>query len=104
MKKIQNMTKRPTTKDLIVLGYCILLSILFLLFCTKSSPLYPFNDWVDANASFTMGKGMMNGKVLYRDIFDHRGPLLYFYYGIGYLISNMDFKGVFIPRINTFHI
>lgn len=39
-------------------------SFVIMLFCTKSSPLFVFNDWFDANVYFTMGKGMMNGRVL----------------------------------------
>ena len=75
-----------------------------MLIATKSSPLYPFNDWVDTNASFTMGKAMMNGRVLYRDIFDQRGPLLYFLYGLAYLIANTSFIGVFIFEVLSFSI
>lgn len=86
----------------IELGFCFLLSALFLLLGTKSSPLYPFNDWVDTNVSFTVGKGMMNGKVLYRDIFEQRGPLLYLIYGLGYLLSNRTFLGVFIFEVVSF--
>ncbi|MDR1629039.1 MAG: glycosyltransferase family 39 protein, partial [Oscillospiraceae bacterium] len=71
-------------------------SFLLLLVCTTSSPLYQVNEWVDSNAYFTMGKGLMNGKVLYRDLFDHKGPFLYLIYGIGYLFSHNSFFGVFV--------
>lgn len=84
--------------------FCLFLSLLFLLIGTKSSPLYPFNDWVDVNVSFTMGKAMMNGKILYRDIFDHRGPLFYFLFGLAYLISNTSFLGVFIFEVLSFSV
>jgi len=87
-----------------VYGYCLLISVLFLLIATKSSPLYPFNNWADANISFTMGKGMMNGKVLYRDLFDHKGPYMYLLFGLGYLISNTSFLGIFIFQIISFSI
>ena len=86
-----NNTIGKVNKCFIIGGYCFFLSILFLLICTKSSPLYPFNDWVDSNAFFTMGKGMINGKVLYRDLFEQKGPLLYFIHGLSYLISNKTF-------------
>lgn len=74
-------------------------SALLMLFCTKSSPLYIMNDWPDANAYFTMGKGMANGAVPYKDLFDHKGPFLYFLYAIGYMIDNTGFFGVFIIQI-----
>ena len=89
---------------LFIIVFCLFLSSLFLLIATQSSPLYPFNDWVDANASFTMGKGLMNGKVLYKDIFDHKGPLLHFTYGLGYLISKTSFVGVFIFEVLSLSI
>lgn len=87
---------------LVIWGFCLFLSSTFLLFCTKSSPLYPFNDWVDANAFFTMGKGMINGKILYRDLFEQKGPLLYFLHGLSYLISARTFLGVFIIEVISF--
>jgi hypothetical protein len=78
---------------LIVYTFCLLF------FCSKMSPLYAFNEWVDVNAYFTMGKGMMNGHVLYKDLFDHKGPLLYFIYGLGYLIDKAGFTGVFLLQL-----
>lgn len=85
-----------------VIIYSIFLSLLFLWIGTKSSPLYPMNDWVDANAFFTMGKGLMNGLVPYRDLFEQKGPILYFVYGIGYLLSNKTFLGIFLLEIFSF--
>jgi len=104
MNKLESKIQRWLENNWFIFGYCLLLSALFLLICTKSSPLYPFNDWVDTNASFTMGKAMMNGRVLYRDIFDQRGPLLYFLYGMGYLISHTTFIGIFIFEVLSFAI
>jgi hypothetical protein len=46
-----------------------------------------------------MGKGMMNGLVIYRDLYDQKGPYLYLLYGIAYLISHKTFLGVFIFEI-----
>ena len=48
-------------KDYLALFLFIAISVIVLFFCSKNSPFYVFNDWVDANAFFTMGKGMMNG-------------------------------------------
>ncbi|MBR4671897.1 MAG: glycosyltransferase family 39 protein [Bacilli bacterium] len=84
--------------------FCFLVAFVFLLFTSKNSFLYVFNDWVDANAFFTVGKGMMNGVVPYKDIFEQKGILLYLIYGIGYLISNYSFHGVFILEVLSFTI
>lgn len=79
--------------------FLLVTAIGVMLLCTKSSPLYPFNDWGDANIYFTMGKGLFSGKVLYRDLFDHKGPVIYFLYGIAGLISKKSFLGVWFLEI-----
>lgn len=79
--------------------FCFIISFLILMIVSKSSFLYPMNNWNDANAFFTMGKSLMNGKVIFKEIFEQKGPLLYFIYGIGYLISNKSFLGIFILEI-----
>ena len=43
--------------------FCFFVAIVCITTCSKNSPLYVFNDWVDANAFFTMGKGWMNGMI-----------------------------------------
>ena len=73
-----------------------------LLLCSKSSPLFAFNDWMDANIFFTMGKSMFSGKVLYRDVFDHKGPVLYLLYGLGSLADRTGFTGVFALEVLSF--
>lgn len=84
--------------------YCILISITFLLICTKSSPLYRINDWYDAQCFFTVGKSMINGKIPYLNLFEQKGPLLFLLYGIASLISNNSFIGVFILEVISYAI
>lgn len=79
--------------------FCFIVSFTILSLTSKCSFLYPFNDWVDANAFFTVGKSMMNGITPYLDIFEQKGIILYLIYGIGYLISNTTFLGIFILEI-----
>lgn len=83
-------------KNLVVL---LFYTFLLLLFCSKMSPLYPINEGPDVNLYFNVGKAMMNGKTLYSDVFDHKGPFIFIIYGIGYLISNSSFLGVFIIEL-----
>lgn len=84
--------------------YCILISITFLLICTKSSPLYRINDWYDAQCFFTVGKSMINGKIPYLDLFEQKGPLLFLLYGIASLISNNSFIGVFVLEVISYSV
>ncbi len=82
-----------------LLIYFLLVSFVLMLLCTRSSFLYPYNNWDDANSYLTMGKSMMHGIRIYRDIFDQKGPWLYFLYGLCSLVSRTSFKGVFIMEI-----
>lgn len=93
------MTRTSRLKQAV---WCVAIAAAVLLLCSKSSPLFAFNDWMDANIFFTMGKSMFSGKVLYRDVFDHKGPVLYFVYGIGWLLDHTGFTGVFLLEIASF--
>ena len=97
-------TKKGNYLFVYVVGFSIIVSLLFLAICSKSSFLYPFNDWVDANAFFTVGKGMFHGKVPYKDLVDTKGPLLYFIYAIGYSFSHTTFLGIYILEVLSFTI
>lgn len=79
--------------------WCAFTSFIILMLCSRSSFLYPCNDWNDANSFFTIGKAVMNGQVPYRDLFEQKGFYLYLIYGIAYLISNNSFFGVFILEV-----
>ncbi|MBQ6517106.1 MAG: hypothetical protein IJI14_00205 [Anaerolineaceae bacterium] len=60
------------------------------------SPFYPFNDWVDPNTMFTVGKGMLRGAVPYRDLYDQKGPLLHALHALGAVISFDSFYGIWL--------
>lgn len=59
---------------------CFLFTAFALFFCSKNSFLYVRNDWSDENVYMTIARGMHDGKTLYRELFDHKGPILYFIY------------------------
>lgn len=84
--------------------FYVMISVLFLLIGTKSSPLYKINDWYDAQCFFTMGKSMMKGIIPYLDLFEQKGPLLFFIYGVASLISENNFLGVFFLEIISYTI
>lgn len=76
--------------------FILLTAFVTMLICTKSSPLYPLNDWVDANTYLTIGRGMLRGKVPYRDLYEQKGPLLYMLHAAAAFISDSSFWGVFL--------
>ncbi len=86
-------------RDVRVLAFCLLLAAACLLLCSKSSPLYPINDWEDANAYLSAGKGILAGRVMYRDLYEHKGPLIYMLHALCALISPSGFLGVFFMEI-----
>ena len=63
------------------------------------SPIYYSNEWADVNVYFTIGKSILAGKVPYVDLFDHKGPLIFFLYGLGYAISGHSFFGMFLLEL-----
>lgn len=79
--------------------YGLLLAALMLLFTSRSSPAWPINDWCDANIYLSVGKGMTQGRVVYRDLYDHKGPLLYALHALCALISFDSFLGVYVMEV-----
>ena len=73
------MLPKRKKETICLLLYCAAAAFFILLFATRSSFLYPCNDWNDANSYFSMGKALFNGRVPYRDIFDQKGMYLYFF-------------------------
>lgn len=78
---------------------CLLSAAAVITVCSKSSPIYPFNDWVDANCFLTVGKSMAEGLVPYRDLYEQKGPLLYAVHALASLVSDTGFFGVYLIEI-----
>lgn len=55
-----------------------LIAVIMPLLFNENSPLYRYNHWTDANYYFTVGRGVAHGEVMYQQLFDQKGPLLYF--------------------------
>ena len=83
----------------IALAVCAVLAALILLLTSQSSPLYPINLWGDANCLFTVGRVMKDGGVLYRDIYEQKGPLLYLIHALAACVSDTSFWGVYALEI-----
>lgn len=91
-------------KKIILIIYCIFIATLCITFCSKCSPIYPMNDWVDINAFFTMGRSWLHGLIPYKDLFEQKGPLLYLIYMLGAIISDKSFIGIYIIEIIFYSI
>ena len=73
-------------------------ALLITLFSTCSF-LYPLNPWDDANVYMTIGNAMLAGKELYVDIFDHKGPVLFFMHEAAAVLSRSSFVGIYLVEV-----
>lgn len=66
-----------------------------MLLSASTSPLY--SDYCDGDSSIFMliGKAIANGKNVYTDYFDHKGPILFYINALGYRLTGSK-TGVFI--------
>ena len=82
----------------------ISMAVLILLLTSKYSIFYPFNDWQDSNSFMTVARSMLNGKIVYKDIVEQKGPILYLIYMIGELLTIGCISGIFILEILSLSI
>ena len=85
--------------------YYVFLFIVVLFFALVGLSSSPLNKGITKNDSAVfqiMGKGMIEGQVIYKDLFDHKGPIMYLINAIAYLISPQI--GLFIVEILFIYI
>lgn len=93
------MSDEKTKNNYLIFPVLLAVAVLTLLFSSECSPLYPINDWVDPNCFLTVGKGILEGKVPYRDLYEQKGPYVYFLHALCALISGDSFFGVWLAEI-----
>ena len=79
--------------------HCLLAAFVFITLCSKSSFLYPLNDWGDVNCYFIIGKGMLKGLVPYKDLYDQKGIVVFALFALANLISTTSFLGVYVLEL-----
>ncbi len=84
-----------TRKSIGAMFVCALLGFIAITIASKNSFLYQFNDSRDIQVFTTTARCMLRGDVLYRDVFDVKGPFLYFFYICGLLLDSDSFVGIF---------
>ena len=93
--------------DLLHIALCIFIATLFVLVCSKStSPLYPdyyayggLTDGGDSLQFQTIGKAWLDGKVPYRDLFDHKGPIIFLVNALGFLLGGGTRYGIVVLQV-----
>ena len=89
------MTKTIKT-NIIKYSLFFICSAIILLIMSRCSFLYSASDQGDANCFFTSAKLMMNGRVLYNDFYEQKGPIIYFIHILALHIIPNSFHGIYI--------
>lgn len=58
-----------------------------LLMSAYTSPLYPYHYGYDSAIFSLIGKSITQGRIVYRDLFDHKGPLLFLLEALGWWLG-----------------
>ncbi len=88
----------PTANIQIYIGFFTFMLIVMCLF-TSSSPLFAAKQGQDENIYYSIATGLANGLDLYKDMFDHKGPIFFFIYMLAYLVSPGSFIGVYLLEV-----
>jgi len=78
--------------------FCLGISFVFMFCFGLNSPIYTFNSHCDFNWYVTMGRGLLAGKVPYRDLFEQKGPITYFVFALAALFPNYQI-GVWLIEV-----
>lgn len=84
------------SRDLFRYLLFFVLGISALLIMSSCSPLYKFSTAVDTNVFRASAKNMLDGKILYKDFFEVKGPYIYFLYMLSILMFPNSYFGIFI--------
>ncbi len=76
--------------------FFLALSLTALYFASESSSFYARNPWDDVSIYYSIGRGITQGYVPYRDMFDHKGPVVFFLFALGHLLVPDCFYGVYL--------
>ena len=98
-KDNQTMTTKKTLNLWAIYGICLLISTVFFFLFGFNSPIYTFNSDNDYNWFMTVGHGLVADKLPYRDLFEHKGPIVYLVTGFCCLFPNPNVTMLFLEII-----
>lgn len=97
------LVKYKINTKVIAISVCFLISLLVSIRLYHMCPFTHRQIWMDSSVFFYIGKAMNDGLVPYKDLFDHKGLILYFLNYLGCLIGHGHAYGVWIIElINMF--
>lgn len=74
----------------------LLVAVVLITVFSACSPLYPLNPWDDADVFMTVGKSLLSGKLMYRDVIDQKGPMLHLLHQFAAMVSYTSFFGIYL--------
>lgn len=91
------MPKTPGTRELCFAFFLFLaFSLVSLYFSSIHSPFYRYSYFQDANVYMSVAKAMKHGLMPYRDVFDHKGILLYLINYAATLLFPKSMTGIYL--------
>ena len=73
-----------------------------LFFSATTSPLYPnYKGWNSATYQ-VIGKGWLQGYIPYKDLYDQKGPIIFFVNMLGFLIAGNRYGVLAIQAVSAF--
>ena len=74
----------------------LFMAVAVITICSCFSPLYATNTWCSPACYHTVGKSLWSGLLPYRDLYEHKGPLIYALYSLATLVSYKSFFGMYL--------
>lgn len=84
--------------------YCIVVSVLSMMLASANSFIFARNTFVDPNAFMMIGRRMLKGAVIYKDVYEHKGPYLCFLSELMCFISSDSYIGMFLVEVVLYSI
>lgn len=98
-KPMNRIFHKISFSQYVVIIMLLLMSFFFpFFFSAYTSPFYPGFHGADSAIFMTMGRAVVQGKLLYKEIFDIKGPLIFFINALGQFIYNGRF-GTFLVQV-----
>ncbi len=79
--------KQKCSKDCINYVILAVIIIIISLFKLGSSPIKNDIPAIDSSVFQIMGRGLLNNQIIYKDLFDHKGPIVYIINALAYIIN-----------------
>ena len=92
--------RKINIKNICVFVFLVIAAAAFVyVFSYSTSPLYPYYYGGDTAQFLTIGKAWYLGKIPYIDMFDHKGPFIFWIDMLGFMIGKGEKYGVAILQV-----